>query len=157
MEDTDMNKRILVKTTILIAITVFGLHGPVFADTGKLIGQLVDLLGVSQAQAEGGAGAVFKEAKNNMSAGDYSQLLGAVPGIDSLIKSAPEASGLGGKASSLFGGSSGSMKGTAALSDNFSALGLSPDMVGKYTDIILDYVQSEGGQQAMTLLKNALL
>ena len=46
---------------------------------------------------------------------------------------------------------------TAALTDSFSSLGLSPDMVGKYTDIILDYVQSEGGQQAMTLLKNALL
>jgi hypothetical protein len=30
-------------------------------------------------------------------------------------------------------------------------------MVGKVTDVILDYVQSEGGQQAMALLKNALL
>jgi hypothetical protein len=157
MEDTDMNIRIVRKVTVLIVIAVFGLHGPVFADTGKLIGQLVDLLGVSQSQAEGGAGAVFKEAKNNMSTGDYSQLLGAVPGIDSLIKSAPEDSGLAGKASSLFGGSSGSTKGTAALADSFSALGLPPDMVGKYTDIILDYVQSEGGQQTMTLLKNALL
>jgi len=29
-------------------------------------------------------------------------------------------------------------------------------MVGKYTDVILDYVQSEGGQQAMALLKNDL-
>ena len=152
-----MNKRIFAKTTMLIAIAVFGLQGPVFADTSKLIGQLVDLLGVSQSQAKGGAGAIFKEAKNNMSTGDYSQLLGAIPGIDSLIKSAPQDSGLAGKASSLFGSSSESMKGTAALTDSFSALGLSPDMVGKYTDVILDYVQSEGGQQAMTLVKNALL
>jgi hypothetical protein len=45
----------------------------------------VDLLGVSQSQAEGGAGAIFKAAKNNMITGDYSQLLGAVPGIDSLL------------------------------------------------------------------------
>jgi hypothetical protein len=157
MEDTDMNKRIFAKTTMLIAIAVFGLQGPVFADTSKLIGQLVDLLGVSQSQAKGGAGAIFKEAKNNMNTGDYSQLLGAIPGIDSLIKSAPQDSGLAGKASSLFGSSSESMKGTAALTDSFSALGLSPDMVGKYTDVILDYVQSEGGQQAMALVKNALL
>ena len=152
-----MNKRIFVKTTVLIAIAVFASAGPVFADTSKLIGQLVDLLGVSQSQAEGGAGAIFKEAKNNMSTGDYSQLLGAIPGIDSLIESAPEGSGLGAKASSLFGGSSGSMKGTAALTDSFSSLGLSPDMVGKYTDVILDYVQSEAGQQTMALVKNALL
>jgi hypothetical protein len=157
MEDTDMNKRFFTKSIILIAIAIFGLCGPVFADTSKLIGQLVDQLGVSQSQAEGGAGAVFKEAKNNMSTGDYSQLLGAVPGIDSLVKSAPEGGGLAGKASSLFGSSSQSMKGTAALTDSFSKLGLSPDMVGKYTDVILDFVQSEAGQQTMTLVKNALL
>jgi hypothetical protein len=152
-----MNKRFFIKTVLLIAISMFGLCGQVFADTSELIGQLVNLLGVTQSQAEGGAGAVFKEAKNNMSSGDYSQLLGAVPGIDSLIKAAPESGGLAGKASSLFGNSANSTKGMAGLTDSFSKLGLSPDMVGKYTNVILDFVQSEGGQQAMTLLKNALL
>ena len=152
-----MNKLTFARTTILIAAVLLGLSGPVSADTTKLVGQLVDLLGVSQSQAEGGAGAVFKAAKTNMSSGDYSQLLSAIPGIDSLVKSAPESEGMASKASSLFGGSSDSMKGTAALADSFSQLGLSPDMVGKYTDIILDFVQSEAGQQTMTLVKNALL
>ena len=152
-----MTKKLFTKTLLLIAIAVFALCEPVFADTSKLIGQLVDLLGATQSQAEGGAGAIFKAAKDNMSTGDYSQLLSAVPGIDSLISSAPEGSGLAGKATSLFGGSSESMKGTAALADSFSKLGLSPDMIGKYTDIILDFVQSEAGQQTMTLVKNALL
>ncbi len=64
-----------------------------------------------------------------MSSGDYSQLLKAVPGIDSLIAGAPQAGGLAGKASSLLGGSAGSMKGMTALADSFSKLGLSPDMV----------------------------
>ena len=152
-----MNKKFFCRTILLVAITTFALCGPVSADTDKLIGQLVDLLGVTQSQAEGGAGAVFKEAKNNMSGGDYSQLLSAVPGIDSLINAAPEGSGLAGKASSLFGGSSDYVKGMAGLTDSFSKLGLSPDMVGKYTDVILDFVQSEAGQQTMTLLKSALL
>jgi len=152
-----MNKKYLTKIFILIMAALVGLSGPVHADTSKLIGQLVDLLGVSQSQAEGGAGAIFKAAKDNMTTGDYSQLLGAVPGIDSLVNSAPEGGGLAGKATSMLGSSAGSAKGTAGLADSFSSLGLSPDMVGKYTDIILDYVQSEGGQQAMTLLKNALL
>ena len=152
-----MTKKLFTKILLLIAIAVFALCEPVFADTSKLIGQLVDLLGATQSQAEGGAGAIFKAAKDNMSTGDYSQLLSAVPGIDSLIGSAPEGSGLAGKATSLFGGSSESMKGTAALADSFSKLGLSPDMIGKYTDIILDFVQSEAGQQTMTLVKNALL
>jgi hypothetical protein len=121
-----------------------------------LIGQLVDLLGVTQPQAEGGAGAIFKQAKNNMSDGDYSQLLKGVPGIDSLVKAAPESGGLAGKATSMLGGSSGSMKGLSALTDSFAKLGLAPDMVNKYADVIMDYVQSESGQQTMTLLKNAL-
>ena len=152
-----MNKKFLTKTILLISLAIFGFCGPASADTGKLIGQLVDLLGVTRSQAEGGAGAIFKSAKSNMSAGDYSQLLSAIPGIDSLVDAAPESSsGLAGKASSLLGSSSESMKGTAALTDGFSSLGLSPDMVGKYTDIILDFVQSEAGQQTMTLLKSAL-
>jgi hypothetical protein len=92
-----------------------------------------------------------------MSSGDYSQLLKAVPGIDSLISGAPDSGGLAGKASSLLGGASGSASGMTALADSFSKLGLAPDMVNQFVPIILDFVQSEGGQQAMTLLKNALL
>ena len=135
---------------------IFSITGSVSADTSKLIGSLVDKLGVSEEQATGGAGAVFKEGKNNMSSGDYSQLLSSVPGIDSLISSAPQTGGLAGKASSLLGGSAGSTTGMANLADSFSKLGLAPDMVNQFVPVILDYVQSEGGQQAMTLLKSAL-
>ena len=43
------------------------------------------------------------------------------------------------------------------LFDSFKKLGLSSDMINKYVDIIMDFAQSEGGQQTMSLLKNALL
>ena len=152
-----MNTRILLKVVFFIWIGIFSISGLVSADTGKLIGSLTDLLGVSGEQATGGAGAVFREAKNNMNPGDYSKLLSAIPGIDSLIQAAPQVSGLAGKASSLFGGSSGSVQGISALTDSFAKLGLSPDMVNQYVDVILDYVQSEAGQETMTMLKNALL
>jgi hypothetical protein len=152
-----VKSRLFLKAAVLIGIGVFTIAGQGSADTSKLIGSLVDLLGVNEAQATGGAGAVFREAKNNMGANDYSQLLKAIPGIDSLIGSAPQASGLAGKAASLFGGASGSVKGMSALTDSFAKLGLPPDMVSKYVNVILDYVQSEGGQQTMALLKNALL
>ncbi len=151
-----MKKRILIAITALITIGILSISIPVSADTSKLIGSLVDKLGVSNEQATGGAGAVFKEAKNNMNPGDYTQLLKAVPGIDSLISSAPEAGGLAGTASSLLGSSGGSAKGMANLADSFSKLGLAPDMVNQFVPVILDFVQSEGGQQAMTLLKSAL-
>lgn len=152
-----MNTRFFITVIAALALAIFGITGPASADMSKLIGSLVDNLGVTEDQATGGSGAVFKEAKNNMSPGDYSQLLKSVPGIDSLVDKAPDADGgLAGKASSLFGGSSGSVKGLGALTDSFSKLGLSPDMVNKFVPAILDFVQSEGGQQAMTLLKNAL-
>ena len=152
-----MNTRILLKVVFFIWIGIFSISGLVSADTGKLIGSLTDLLGVSGEQATGGAGAVFREAKKNMNPGDFSKLLSAIPGIDSLIQAAPEVSGLAGKASSLFGGSSGSVQGISALTDSFAKLGLSPDMVNQYMDVILNFVQSEAGQQTMTALKNALL
>ncbi len=151
-----MNKSIIIKIITLMAIGIFSISSPVSADTSKLIGSLVDKLGVSDEQATGGSGAVFKEAKNNMSPGDYSQLLKAVPGIDSLMSSAPQTGGLASTASSLLGGSGGSAKGMANLADSFSKLGLAPDMVNQFMPVILDFVQSEGGQQAMTLLKSAL-
>jgi len=149
-----MNNRFFIKIIVILAIGIFSITGPVSADTSKLIGSLVDTLGVSEEQATGGAGAVFREAKDNMSSGDYSQLLNAVPGIDSLISAAPQAGGLAGKTSSLLGGSAGSM---TDMAESFSKLGLSPDMVNQFVPVILDFVQSEGGQQAMTLLKTALL
>ena len=151
-----MKNRFSITIIVLSMIGIFSITGPASADTSKLIGSLVDTLGVSKEQATGGAGAVFKEAKSNMDPGDYSQLLKAVPGIDSLMSAAPQVGGLTGKATSLLGGSAGSATGMANLADSFSKLGLTPDMVNQFVPVILDFVQSEGGQQAMTLLKNAL-
>ena len=157
MTELEMRTKLLINALVLFLLLAFGMPGAVSADTGKLIGQLVDLLGVTRPQAEGGAGAVFQQAKSNMSAGDFSQLSSALPGIDSLIKAAPESGGgLAGKASSMLGSSSTSLTGLSALTDSFSKLGLAPDMVDKYVNVILEYAQSEGGQQAMTLLKSAL-
>ena len=152
-----MKTRLIILMAMLIGVGVLASPHQALADTSKLIGSLTDLLGVSREQAAGGAGAVFREAKNNMSSADYSTLLNAIPGIDSLIEAAPEVSGLAGTASSLLGGSAGSVKGMSALTDSFTKLGLSPDMVDKYVDVILNFVQSEAGQQTMTMLKSALL
>ena len=151
-----MKNRFYITFIVLATIGIFSIAGPASADTSKLIGTLVDTLGVTEDQATGGSGAVFREAKNNMSSGDYSQLLKAVPGIDSLMSAAPQVGGLTGKATSLLGGSDGSATGMANLADSFGKLGLAPDMVNQFVPVIMDFVQSEGGEQAMTLLKSAL-
>jgi hypothetical protein len=68
-----MNKKFVTKTILAIAIGLFGIGGPVSADTSKLVGQLVDLLGVTQPQAEGGAGAIFKAANRQYFLSAFSQ------------------------------------------------------------------------------------
>jgi hypothetical protein len=47
--------------------------------------------------------------------------------------------------------------GMAGLTSSFENLGLSGEMVNKFTPIILDYVKNKGGEHAMNLLKGALL
>ncbi len=40
--------------------------------------------------------------------------------------------------------------------DQFTSLGLSPEQLGQYVDVIKGYVKSEGGQSALELLKNGI-
>jgi hypothetical protein len=153
------------------------------ADAGDLVSRLTDSLGVTESQAAGGAGAIFNYAKGRLSPGDFGQVASAVPGIDSLMEAAPstESSGSGGitgAAGSMLGGSGGALGGIAgalggsggatsgvgealggvsALAGPFSELGMSPDMVGKFIPVVLDYVKSTGGSGVMSILKGALM
>ncbi len=88
-------------------------------------------LGVTKEQAKGGAGTLFNSAKKGLSAKDFGKVKNAVPSMNDLLKSAPKAGGF----SSLLGGGK-----LGNLTSSFSKLGLSPDMVGKFTPVVLDYV-----------------
>jgi len=59
----------------------------------ELIDQLKAKLGVSGAQAEGGAAVLFKAARDKLGAGEFDQLLGGIPGLGDLMKNAPAAPG----------------------------------------------------------------
>ena len=148
----------MVLTVILLGIVAT--PSSVFADTSQLISMLVKGLGVTQEQATGGAGAIFSQAKQNLSPGDFMKVSDALPGIDSLMSAAPKSSGLAGSlakgATSMLGGSSSTVQSAASLTDSFSSLGLSPDMVGKFTDIVLKYADQVGGKGIMSLLQGAL-
>ena len=119
----------------------------------ELIDQLTKTLGISEAQAQGGAGLIFKQAKEKLSNQDFTKISGAVPGIDGFIKAAPSSGGgvLGG-VTKMFGGG-GSL---AGLAGGFSKLGLDSGMIGKFIPIILSFVQSKGGDGVKSLLENVL-
>ena len=125
----------------------------------ELLQILTSQLSVSEEQASGGAGLLFKLAQDKLSSGEFSQIAGAIPGINELISSAPESGGIagaiGGLASSL-GGGAGQLGDLASLASGFSKLNLDADMVGKFIPIVLSFVQSQGGDTLKGLLEKVL-
>ena len=119
----------------------------------ELIDQLTKNLGVSETQAKGGAGLIFKQAKEKLSGADFSKVSAAVPGVNSLISAAPASGGgapggLGDLGSMIpgLGGAAGGLGSMAGLAGGFSKLGLDSGMIGKFIPIILSFVQSKGGE-----------
>lgn len=117
----------------------------------ELVDQLTKNLGVSEAQAQGGAGLLFKVAKEKLSEGDFGKVAAAVPGVDSLVGAAPNGGMLGGLGE-VFGGAGG----LASLAGGFSKLGLDSGMIGKFVPIILSFVQSKGGDAVKGILEKVL-
>lgn len=121
-----------------------------------LIEQLTSQLNIDPAQAEGGLGAIAKLAQEKLGSGDFSQLTDVIPGFDTMAANAPEAEsgglgGLLGSAMSAFGGEGAGN--IAQLVGMFDKVGLDADMVTKFAPIVMDFVQTQGGDGVMGLLK----
>ena len=151
-------KKVVKNLGLIFCLICWGVLTPVQARGADLSALLMNKLGVTQPQAEGGSGALFKLAKQKLSQQAFKRVAKTVPGIDALMQAAPESakpkSGFG-AITSLFGKSSDSVGGMAGLAGSFNKLGLSSGMVGKFVPIILNYVESKGGTQVMNLLKGA--
>jgi hypothetical protein len=106
-----------------------------------LVEVLMQQLGVTQPQAEGGAGALFQLAKSRMPARNFSALSNSIPDMQNLLAAAPANGALG----------SGGMAGI------FRQLDLSPDMVQKFIPTIVQYVQNTSGSALATSLQSALM
>ena len=130
-----------------------------------LFGSCLSGLGVTQPQAEGGAGAIFQLAKSKMQGAAFAELSNSVPGMQGLLAAAPVAKpvgggGLGGMVGSLeslAGNSGGTVGNLVGLASSFQQLGLSPSMVQKFVPLVLQYVQGNGGSAIAGVLQSALL
>ncbi|NIO09998.1 MAG: hypothetical protein GTO40_19135 [Deltaproteobacteria bacterium] len=147
-----MRKIALTATFALLILAVSGPSSRVSADANDLVNVLMQKLAVSKGQAKGGAGAIFNTVKGGVSTSEFSKVEKAVPGIPNLMKAAPKSSGMGSLLGGIGGGNS-SMK----LADSFTKLGLSPDQAGKFTTVVLDYVESKGGSALRSVIQQALL
>ena len=125
----------------------------------ELIDMLTSGLGVNEDEAKGGTGLLMNLAKEKLGAGDFGQIANVIPGVDDLMKGAPEAnSGLMGTLGNLasgMGGSMGQLGTLASLAGGFSKLGLNAGMIGKFVPIILSFVQQKGGNELGDLLAKA--
>jgi len=104
-----------------------------------LTGLLTQQLGVTENQANGGIGAMLKLAQEKLAKGDFDQVAKAVPGADKYL----------GTAKQLLGGKNvGDM---AGLQSAFSKLGMSPDMIGKFSPLVTQFVGSTNPQAGQLL------
>lgn len=130
--------------------------------TTGLTGLLMQQLGVTQPQAEGGAGALFQLAKSKMSTGDFTALGNSVPDMQGLLAAAPVANTVGsgsmtGNLTSMAGNLGGADGNLVGLASSFQQLGLAPDMVQKFIPIVMQYVQGNGGGAVAGALQSALM
>ena len=118
----------------------------------ELVGQMTQQLGISAAQAQGGAGALLGLAKTRLKPEEFGQVSSAIPGTDALLKAAPapKNSGMAGML-----GSSG-VGGLASVAGAFKQLGLSPDTAAKMVPVLGKFVESKGSAAVSKLLLGAL-
>jgi len=126
--------------------------------------ELVDLLtknlGVTGAQAEGGAGVLFKAAKDKLGGEKFGQLLGNVPGVTDLLHKAPATGSASGGLGGLLGGLAGAMGGNAGaiatILQGFGKLGLTADDAKKFVPVVLSFLRTKVGPDVMTTLEKTL-
>ncbi|MDD2800751.1 MAG: DUF2780 domain-containing protein [Methylobacter sp.] len=130
---------------------------------GSLTDLLMQRVGVTQTQAEGGAGALFQVAKGKMQADSFSQLEQSIPGIPSMLGAASTATqtsslgGLAGGLSSLTGNSGGTTGNLLAVASAFQQQGMSPAMIQQFVPIMIEYVKSNSNDALANTLSSALL
>jgi hypothetical protein len=123
----------------------------------ELVDMLTKNLGISGAQAEGGAGVLFKAAKDKLGDGEFGKLLGGVPGVSDLLHKAPAAGGgLGGLLGGLAGAMGGNAGAIATILSGFGKLGLTADDAKKFVPVILTFLRSKVGPDVITKLEQTL-
>jgi hypothetical protein len=162
------------------AVMIMSFAGGVQA--ADLTSLLMNQIGVTKPQAEGGAGSIFKYAKSQMTAENFAKVKQAVPGMSKYLKAAPNVSTAVAAPSTLTAGAAaagvdtgGLMSGATnmlnanglggvadklgaaqALAPAFEKLGLKPETVSRFLPVVVDYVKSSGGNSVASLLTGAL-
>jgi hypothetical protein len=108
-----------------------------------LVSRIAEKVGVSEAQARGGAALLLKAARDKLGATQFDQSIGTLPGMAALLDSAPRAGGVG----RLFGGLASAVGGdraalVAAIVGGFNKLGMKPQLAEAFVPVIVEHLRA---------------
>jgi len=143
----------------LLVMSIFVNVAP--AQIGELTESLTSQLGISEAQASGGVGALMNYAKQGLAPEKFAQVADALPDLTGLIGSMPaagEASANAAQLATMLGNSEGASAAAqlVGLKESLDKLGLSGEQVAQFVPMIVDYAKSKGGDAVAALLRQAL-
>lgn len=138
--------------SLLVTVLIFVLGiNTAQAGEDELIQKLTKDLNITEAQAMGGAGSLFNYAKESLTGDEFDMVSKAVPNMDGYLDAIPS---LGDKKSTgMLGQATQALVGMPAVTAAFDKLGLSQDMVGMFTPILVNYVDEKGGEAVGSLLQ----
>lgn len=125
-----------------------------------LIDHLIARLGLSEKQAMGGAGIVFRLAQRKLSSDQFAQIAQEVSGLDDIIASAPDsgdggpAGGIGDMLSELR--ETGQIGELAGLVGDFEKIDIDVGRVNRFVSLVVSFVRGRGGDGVGNLLDGVL-
>ncbi len=123
----------------------------------ELVDLLVKNVKVDEKQARGGAALLLKVARDKLGPQEFTTMLGGLPGLDDLIRQAPQAGSLG----KLFGGLAGSLGGgkgaaIAQIVSGFGSLGLTAEHAQRMAPVMLEFLRGKVGGPTVDKLEKTL-
>lgn len=126
----------------------------------QLLPLLTQQLGVSGEQAQGGMGAILQASQILMPNSEFTQLTKAIPGVSSLLSSAPSVSEGSGSLTdsvlSMAAEQSDTVKAGTQLVSQFKSLGMDADMIPKFTGVAESYLEQSSEPGTAELFSSAL-
>lgn len=128
----------------------------------ELIEQIVKQLGVEESQAKGGLGLLLKLAQQQLDGSEFQKVEQAIPQSGEMLGAAPDLKSQGGGLMSMAMGMVEQWTGKdlgqlAELAEGFQSLNLSPEMIGKFAPMLMEWVQQNAGGEIVELLTKVLM
>jgi len=123
----------------------------------NLIEQLVEDLGVTREQAEGGAGVLLQVARDRLTRDEFVAIADSIPAISDILEKAPEFRTpsrriLLPQLSRLLGG----LGSLAAVKQVFEKLGLPKTSIRRFAEVLIRFFRQRGGPEVEAMLLRVL-